>query len=287
MTEKRALRVGLVGSGIGQSLTPGMHMAEGAAAGLDYDYVFLDVDTLPPDRRDLATILSDAERAGFRGLNVTHPFKQAVLPLLDEIDDNVAVLGSCNTVVFENGLRVGHNTDWWGFSESFKQQFPGAALDHVVQLGAGGAGSAVAYALLVLGVGRLEIFDIDQDRVRDLVERYQARFGAHRVAVGIDLESATLCMNGLVQTSPIGSLGHPGLPMDPALLPSSAWLVDIIYFPMKTALVLAAEERGLRAAGGGGMAVFQAVRAFSVFAGIPADADRMSANFARLASARR
>ena len=281
---RNRLQVGLIGSGISASRTPAMHMREGTEAGLDYDYVLMDVDGELDGAEALPRLLDQAQQAGFRGLNITHPCKQTVIPLLDEIDDDVRIIGACNTVVFENGWRVGHNTDAWGFAESFRRNFADAAVGRVVQLGAGGAGAAVAYALLTLGVERLEIHDIDASRAQGLVDRYGPAFGVERIRVGVDLATALSDADGLVQTSPIGSLGHPGIPLDPTLLTHQPWVSDIIYFPLETELILAARERGCQATGGGGMAVYQAVRAFEFFTGIPADAKRMAAHFAELTS---
>lgn len=279
---RNRLKVGLIGSGIGASRTPAMHMREGAEAGLGYDYVLMDVDAEPDGSAALPRLMDHAQNAGFRGLNITHPLKQTVIPLLDDVDDDVRIIGACNTVIFENGRRVGHNTDAWGFAESFRRSFADAAVGRVVQLGAGGAGAAVAYALLTLGVERLDIHDIDASRAQGLADRYGPTFGAERIQVGGELAAALREADGLVQTSPIGSLGHPGLPLDPALLTRQPWVSDIIYFPLETELVLAARQRGCQATGGGGMAVYQAVRAFELFTGFPANAHRMAAHFAEL-----
>ena len=281
------LRVGLIGSGIGASRTPAMHMREGTEAGLDYDYVLTDLDGEPEGADALPRLLDQAQKAGFRGLNITHPCKQSAIPLLDEMDDDVRVIGACNTVVFEDGRRVGHNTDAWGFAESFRRNFTDAALGRVVQLGAGGAGAAVAYALLTLGVERLQVHDIDPSRARDLADRYGPVFGAERLGVGRILADDLRLADGLVQTSPIGSLGHPGVPIDPDLLVGQPWVSDIIYFPLETELVLEARQRGCQAIGGGGMAVYQAVRAFEFFTGRPANAGRMAAHFAELTASQR
>jgi shikimate dehydrogenase len=264
-----------------------MHMREAAEAGLDYDYVLMDLDGEPDGADALPRLLDQAQKAGFRGLNITHPCKQSVIPLLDEMDDDVRVIGACNTVVFEDGRRMGRNTDAWGFAESFRRNFSGAALGRVVQLGAGGAGAAVAYALLALGVERLEIHDIEPSRAQGLADRYGPTFGADRINLGTTLADALSRADGLVQTSPIGSLGHPGMPLDPALLSRQLWVSDIIYFPLETELVLRARQRGCQAIGGGGMAVYQAVRAFEFFTGSPANAGRMAAHFAELTTSQR
>ena len=141
------LRVGLVGQGIGPSRTPAMHEAEGRALGLDYRYRLLDPAAMPPPRPVLAELLDAAERAGYAGLNVTYPYKTAVMELLDDLSDAARLVGAVNTVVFRDGRRRGHNTDFWGFAESVRRGLPGAALDRVLLVGAGGAGAAIAHAL--------------------------------------------------------------------------------------------------------------------------------------------
>ena len=154
-----------------------MHEHEGAEQGHNYVYKLIDLDVLGLGSEALPELITSAERLGFNGLNITHPCKQAVIPLLTELSDDARAIGAVNTVLFQNGRRIGHNTDWSGFAESFRHGLPDAALHRVLQLGAGGAGSAVAHAALTIGVERLAIFDTDSDRARGLVSRLDARFG--------------------------------------------------------------------------------------------------------------
>ena len=146
--------VGLVGAGIQASRTPSLHEREGARQGLRYVYKLIDLEALGLDASALPDILTAAQRFGFAGLNITHPCKQAVIPLLDDLSPDAAALGAVNTVVLKDGRRVGHNTDWWGFAESFRRELPDVRRERVVQFGAGGAGAAVAHALLTLGSRR-------------------------------------------------------------------------------------------------------------------------------------
>lgn len=285
MSDRPVIRVGLIGSGLSQTLTPAMHEAEGAAQGLDYRYSVFDLDRLE-GAAALPRLLDQAQGDGFAGLNITHPCKQQVIGLLDDLDPDVERIGACNTVVFDGARRVGRNTDWFGYAEAFRRDFAEVPTGRVIQLGAGGAGSAVAYALLTLGVGDLAIFDVDTPKAEGLRDRYAAAFGHDRIRVVEDAEAELTLCDGLVQTTPIGSLGHTGLPADPARLPEHAWVSDVIYFPLETELVRAAKARGLRARGGGGMAVFQAVRAFESFTGLTADPDRFAACFQRLVNER-
>src|SRR3712207_4265193 len=150
-----ALLAGLIGEGIAGSLTPAMHEAEAAAQGLRLVYRRIDLAALGLGPEALPELLTAAERFGFAGLNITHPCKQAVIPLLHDLSPEARALGAVNTVVLRGGRRVGHNTDAPGFAEGFRRGLPDARLDRVVQMGAGGAGSAVAPAAPQLGTRRL------------------------------------------------------------------------------------------------------------------------------------
>ncbi|MEU6039210.1 shikimate dehydrogenase [Actinomadura sp. NPDC047616] len=272
----RPCRYGLIGSGIAASLSPPLHEAEGAHHGLDLSYDLIDVED-PGTPADLGRLLGDAESSGFAGLNITHPFKQEVIPHLDRLSPQAADIGAVNTVVFDGGRRIGHNTDALGFAESFRQGLPGAPTRHVVQLGAGGAGAACAYAQLSAGTGRLTVADPDAARRTELVRAFAARFGADRIT-GIspdDLGEALASADGVVNASPVGMRAHPGTPMPVDLLRPGLWLVDIVYMPLDTPLLQAARSRGLRTIGGAGMCVFQAAAAFELITGLPPDTGRM------------
>lgn len=277
------VRAGLIGAGIQASLTPAMQMAEGGAQGLDYVYALIDTDTQPSD---LADLIAKAQADGYAGLNITHPFKQAVIELLDRLDADAAALGAVNTVVFEGGRRIGHNTDWSGFSEGLARQLPDQTPGEVVQLGAGGAGSAVAYALLKRGARRLVIFDNDAARAQDLVERMGRLFGTDKVEVGADLAQAVGEADGLVNCTPVGMAKYPGSPLPLDLLETRLWVADVVYFPLETELLRGAKAAGCRTVDGGGMAVFQAVKAYRLIVGREPDAERMLASFGRLLAER-
>ena len=278
----QVLRVGLIGSGIGGSLSPAMHMQEGACLGLDYSYDLLDLQELGCTVSDLPKLIENAEKNGFAGLNITHPCKQAAVALVDELSADAAVLCSINTVVFRNGRRFGHNTDWWGFAESFRRGLPGASLEHVVQLGAGGAGVAVAHAVAGMGAKSIEIYDLDPAKVSALISQIQTAHTHCVFVAGKDLPVALEEATGLVHATPTGMLGHPGLPLDEALIDERFWVADIVYFPLETELVKAAKSKGCRVLDGGGMAVFQAVGAFELFTGSQANTSRMIAHFKTL-----
>jgi shikimate dehydrogenase len=271
--------LGLIGTGIQASRTPGMHELEGDALGLRVLYRLIDLERLGLGPEALPELLLAAERMGFAGLNITHPCKQAVLAHLHELSPEAAALGAVNTVVLREGRRIGHNTDAFGFAEALRRGLPDAPLERVVQLGAGGAGAAVAHALLGLGVGELLLHDVDRARAEALAARLAAHGGAGRIAVAGDLARAVAAACGLVNTTPVGMAAHPGLPLPKELLRPGLWVADIVYFPLETELLRTARALGCRTLDGGGMAVFQAVRAFALFTGHKPDPARMRRHF--------
>ncbi|MBN8181771.1 shikimate dehydrogenase [Labrenzia aggregata] len=271
---------GLIGRGIARSRTPEMHMAEAAAQSLRGVYRIIDVDTLPEDEQNLKAIVHAAEVTGFNGLNVTYPFKMEVIPLLDQLSPNAAAVGSVNTIVFRDGKRIGHNTDLWGFAESFRQNMIGVSLKTVLLIGAGGAGVAVAHALADCGVQHLKIFDVDTVRVEQLARQVRSNRQGLTVEPVTTLDAASCAnLSGIVNASPVGMAKTPGTPFPLALLKPDMWVADIVYFPLETELLADARRLGCRVLPGSGMAVFQAVRAFELFTGRRADPVRMKAAF--------
>ena len=279
-----AVLAGLIGKGIGASRSPALHEREGAHQGLRLVYRLIDLDVLALGPEVLPELLTAAQRMGFAGLNITFPCKQAVIAHLDELSPDAAALGAVNTVVLRDGRRVGHNTDCSGFAEGFRRGLPDAPRGVVVQLGAGGAGAAVAHALLSEGTGRLLLHDTDAARVADLAAALCAGFGANRAAPAGDLGAAVAAADGLVNCTPVGMTKLPGLPLPAALLHSRLWVADIVYFPLETELLRAARAAGCRTLDGGGMAVFQASGAFRLFTGREPDAARMLRHFAEMSA---
>jgi len=274
---------GLIGAGIQQSRTPAMHEREGDEQGLRYIYKLVDLDQLGLGVEALPELLAAAKRMGFAGLNITYPCKQAIIPLLDELSEDARALNAVNTVVIRGGRLIGHNTDWSGFAEGFRRGLPDAKLDRVVQLGAGGAGAAVAHAALMMGTKQLTVFDVDSARSAGLAGSLSARFGAGRAVCGSDLAAAMAEADGLIHCTPTGMAKLPGMPLKAELLQGRHWVAEIVYFPLETELLRVARAKGCRTVDGGGMAVFQAVGAFRLFTGIEPDAERMRRHFLSMA----
>ncbi|HWC23629.1 MAG TPA: shikimate dehydrogenase [Flexivirga sp.] len=282
MTQQTSFVLGLIGAGISASLTPAMQEREGSACGLNLTYRRIDAGIQRFTSVDLPEVLDWAARLGFDGLNITHPFKQAVIPLLDELTDDAHDLGAVNTVLLRDGALIGTNTDWSGYGQAFRRVLPEAVHDRAVLVGAGGAGSAVGYALLQQGAAHVSVVDVERERADSCVTRLAKVFGDERVEVATDVAAALADAHGLVNATPIGMLGKEGMPIAADLLRPDLWVSDVVYFPLETELIERARELGCRVLPGGGMAVFQAADAFAHFTGRTPDADRMIRHFDEL-----
>lgn len=280
---RQPLLVGLIGRGIQLSRTPAMHEREAARFGLDYAYLLVDFDQLGLKDDALPGILSAGAALGFQGFNVTHPFKQQVIPLLDSLAPEAAAIGAVNTVVYDSGRTTGHNTDCWGFAESFRQGLKDVPLRQVVQFGAGGAGAAVAHALLQLGVRNLTLIDTDPVRAEALAAHMREAWKNDAVQATTKVADALAWTDGIVNTTPVGMAKYPGMPFAAELLRRQHWVAEIIYFPEETELLRAARALGCRSLAGTGMAIGQAVRAFELFTGRKSDMAAMAGHFAAAA----
>jgi shikimate dehydrogenase len=283
--ERERFVVGLVGAGIGSSATPALHETEADALGVRYAYQVLDIEEIGVAPDEVGELIQAAQRMGFKGLNVTHPCKQHVVPCLDRLSPEASAVGAVNTVVFaDNGDAIGHNTDIFGFEQSFKLGLPDARSERVVVLGAGGAGAAVAYVLLSLGTRQVTIVDLDIDRAQSLTDRLKVRFENNKIdAVSSgELAEHLASSDGLVHATPVGMTLHPGVALPTDLLRSDLWIADVVYRPLETELLSHAREVGCQTLDGGGMAVFQAVRSFELFTGLTPSAERMLLHFDRV-----
>ncbi|CAL9362438.1 Quinate_shikimate dehydrogenase (NAD(+)) [Streptomyces sp. enrichment culture] len=284
---KDSYLIGLIGSGIGPSLSPALHEREADRQGLRYLYRLIDIDTLGVPPEAVGDLVRAARDLGFDGLNITHPCKQLVLAHLDEIAPQAEALGAVNTVVLDGGRAVGHNTDVTGFAASFARGLPDVPLERVVQLGAGGAGAAVAHAMLTLGAERVTVVDALPGRAAALAASLGRHFGEGRAACAAPDRLAELIAraDGIVHATPTGMAAHPGLPLPAELLHPGLWVAEVVYRPLETELLRTARALGCAVLDGGGMAAFQAADAFRLFTGREPDGGRMLADLTELAGA--
>ena len=285
--ERRTYAAGLIGAGIGASLSPALHEREARRLGLESEYRLFDLEELDRDPGDVGAIAREARDLGLAGVNITHPCKQLVVPELDELSPEAAALNAVNTVVFEGDRMVGHNTDTTGFQEAFRRGLKTVALDRVVVLGAGGAGAAVAHAMLGLGAGELTIADVEAARAEELARALRRRFGHGRARAGDPdaLGRWLPAADGLIHATPTGMPAYPGTAVPIGLLRPGLWVADIVYVPVETRLLADARVRGCRTLSGTGMVALQAADAMELFAGVNPDRERMLEHVAELVAA--
>jgi shikimate dehydrogenase len=254
--------LGLIGSPIKSSAAPFMHEAAAEAAGLRAHYRLIDI--AGADQSKLRLVLEGVRLLGFSGINVTFPYKEAVVPLLDSLTSAAEAIGAVNTIIVRDGKLIGYNTDATGFVRAFAQVLgpPGAAP--VALIGAGGVGRAIAFAMTELGVRELRLVDTAAEKATALADRLRGRAS---VRVFADVTKALEGAGGLVNATPVGMLPDRGSPVPPELIHDQMWIADAVYTPLWTPLLQAARARGARVMTGRELSIYQAVDAFRLFTG--------------------
>ena len=270
---QKKLLTGLIGAPIAHSASPAMHERAAEALGLRGHYQLIEI--AGADAAELRMLLEGVRRLGFAGVNVTYPYKEAVVPLLDELAPGAAAMGAVNTVVVSDRRLIGHNTDTTGFARAVAPLL-GASGNGVAVIGAGGVGKAIAFALASLNVSDIRIFDSEPARAGALA----ALLGASgSVKVVTDLEDALRGATGLVNATPVGMLPDRGTPVPTALLHENLWVADAVYSPLITPLLAAARDKGARIMTGRELAIYQAADAFELFTGLAPSTEVMGEAF--------
>lgn len=264
---------GLIGAPIRQSASPAMHEEAAAALGLRCHYQLIEV--AGADRAQLRGLLDGVRQMGFAGVNVTYPYKEAVVELLDDLSAEARAMGAVNTVVVRDGRLTGHNTDTTGFARAVAPLVETSRHGPVALVGAGGVGKAIAFALARLGVSELRIVDADKAKAETLA----ALLSSHSVRVVDSVTAALDGAAGLVNGTPVGMLPNRDSPVPEALLHDGLWVADAIYSPLWTPLLLAAREKGARVMSGRDLAIYQAADAFALFTGLTPSTDVMAGAF--------
>ncbi|MCK1393458.1 shikimate dehydrogenase [Bradyrhizobium sp. 1] len=280
----KKLLTGLIGAPIAHSASPAMHERAAEALGLRGHYQLIEV--AGADAAGLAMMLEGVRRLGFAGVNVTFPYKEAVVPLLDELAPGAAAMGAVNTVVVKGNRLIGHNTDTTGFARAVAPLLAPTG-NAVAVIGTGGVGKAIAFALAGLEVADLRIFDSEPARAEKLAALLAKQGGAKvtsRVAASVEdaLDGAT----GLVNGTPVGMLPNRGIPVPATLLRENLWVADAVYSPLITPLLAAAQAKGARIMTGRELAIYQAADAFELFTGLAPSAEVMGEAFDEVMAAR-
>ncbi len=263
--EKPVPRAGVIGWPVAHSRSPKLHGYWLQHYGLPGRYDRLPVP--PEGLADFITALRAGWDEGFRGVNVTIPHKEAVLPFLDEIDPRARRIGAVNTITLRpDGSLHGQNTDAFGFYENLiagaPDWQPGAAP--AVVLGAGGSARAICIALLDAGVPGITLVNRSVDRAEALAAALDGPVSvANWAAAPLALQNAGL----LVNTTALGMTGQPALELDLDELPREAVVNDIVYAPLETDLLRRAMARGNQVVDGLGMLLHQGRPGFAAWFG--------------------
>lgn len=260
----RRVKLGLIGGNIRASRSPALHQIAGDMAGLAVTY-----DLLIPDEMgmDLDAVLDWCGANGFAGVNVTYPYKEAVVPRVTLADPALRRLGAVNTVLFGPAGLAGHNTDFTGFAAAFRARYGTAAPGPVAMIGAGGVGRAIAFALAGLGAAELRLVDSDPAKVAALAAALAGQGMAVRPAASAAeaLEGA----RGVINATPVGMVGQPGTPVPAALWPGRVWAFDAVYTPSDTRFLQEAAAAGVDCLSGWELFFHQGIEAFRLFTGVP------------------
>ena len=270
----RRFLTGLIGAPIAHSASPAMH--EGAAGALGAHCHYQLIEAAGAGSEELRLLLDGVRRLGFAGVNVTFPYKEAVVDLLDELSPGAQAIGAVNTVVVREGRLIGHNTDTTGFARAITELVRDPAQSIVAVIGAGGVGKAITFALAGIGVAEIRIFDTDRAKATQLAGQIGKRGKASIVG---SVEDAMRGATGVVNGSPVGMLPNRGTPVPDALLHKDLWVADAVYTPLWTPLLNAAKAEGAEVMTGRELAIYQAADAFELFTGLKPSAVEMGNAF--------
>lgn len=254
----------LVGFPIQQSLSPWIHSNLLNLSGLEGDYQLYEIH---PDE-DFVEKVNLLREANVNGFNVTVPYKQRIIPLLDELDEVAKEMGAVNTVVLRDGKWIGYNTDGGGYVRSLEHAFPEFFTDinkKVLLIGAGGAARAIYYALINRGVTQVDIANRTIEKAKEIANLNQTTCKTTVYSIG-EIQDILDQYHLIIQTT---SVGMESITLEPIVeinkLMPNAIVSDIVYQPLKTKFLEAAEKHGARLLYGHTMLLFQAQYSFEIW----------------------
>lgn len=266
------IRLGLIGDNIAKSQSPRLHRLAGAQNGRRVTY-----DQLVPAElgKDFDALFADVAAAGYRGVNVTYPYKERAAAKVIVEDPLVRAIGAVNTVVFDDGGPHGFNTDYSGFMAAYRRVRGDAAPGPVLMIGAGGVGKAVAFGLVALGLEDIRIVDRDLPKARALAAALVAARPGLVARTGTEAVALAAGAAGIINCTPVGMVGYDGTPLARTALTQAAWVFDAVYTPVDTQFLRDAAAEGLQVISGYELFFGQGVDAWAIFTNLPLDEARM------------
>lgn len=264
----KLVKLGLIGDNIADSKSPRLHRTAGELTGLNVTY-----DRLVPKDMGMSfdEVFEHARAAGFRGINVTYPYKELVTSRVTIDDPLVRGIGAVNTVVFDPDGPKGFNTDYSGFVAAYKSVLGDRAPGTVCLIGAGGVGKAIAFGLIALNADVIRCVDTDLMKSEALAEALRALETGARIEVFTDPVLAAKEADGLINATPLGMIGIGGTPLIAAAMTGAAWAFDAVYTPVDTPFLQDAAAAGLRIVSGYELFFGQGIDAWRIFASVDLD----------------
>ena len=262
------VKLGLIGDNIAASKAPHLHQTAGQLTGLDVTY-----DRLVPKDMKLGfdEVFDYARDTGFRGLNVTYPYKEQAASKAYVSDPLVRAIGAVNTVVFGQNGPQGFNTDYSGFIWAYRAARGDKAPGTVCLIGAGGVGKAVAFGLVGLGATAIRCVDLDADKATGLARSLDALGSDTTVEVFTNVADAANGADGIINCTPLGMGGIGGTPLAAALMQGASWAFDAVYTPVETRFLQDAKRMGLSVISGYELFFGQGIDAWDLFTGVDVD----------------
>ncbi|MBT9385671.1 shikimate dehydrogenase [Pseudooceanicola sp. CBS1P-1] len=272
MTATPDILLGLIGDNIAASRSPRLHELAGEQNGKLVHYNRL----VPHELGESWDEIFDGLAAkGYRGTNVTYPYKEKVVAKLTIDDPLVRAIGAVNTAIFEAGGPKGHNTDHTGFIAAYSRVRGEANPGVTLMIGTGGVGRAVAFGLLALGAPEIRLVDLDKSKAEALAADLRGAGKPTEITVWDSAEEAAQGASGLINCTPVGMVGKGGTPLAAAFMAGSTWAFDAVYTPVDTQFLTEASANGLDIISGWELFFYQGVHAWKLFTGLPLDEDKL------------
>lgn len=284
LTSDEPIKLGLIGDNIAASSSPLLHELAGGLAGQAVSY-----QRLVPRVEGLAfePLFWRCQEQGFRGLNITYPYKERVLDMVRFADPTLGAIGAVNTVRFTKDGPLAHNTDYSGFMAAY-QGVRGARVPGIVALiGSGGVGRAMAFGLAKLGASQIRLVDSVPAKAEGLAQDLRGLYPDLSVEIFAFAKDAAQGATGIANATPVGMVGYGGTPIEAAAMAGAEWAFDAVYTPVDTPFLQDAKAAGLQIISGWELFYWQGVHAWTLFTDLGVDRDALRARLVELTLAPR
>lgn len=270
----KPIKLGLIGDNIAHSMAPDLHIRAGTLCGIGVTYVRLVPRTLG---KSFVDVFDMAKTSGFRGINITYPYKEQSVKLVSVRDSRV---GAINTVVFEDDGPQGHNTDYTGFMDAYQTHRGPFAPGIVCLIGTGGVGRAIAFGLISLGASVIRCVDLNRASAEALADTLRALESGTTIEICADAAIAADGADGVVNCTPAGMIGLEGTALPAEAMWGCSWAFDAVYTPIETQFLKDARTAGLATISGYELFIGQGVDAWRFFSGHGVDKAKLRKSLA-------